>query len=165
MSFFLSNMSSPLKNGRSKRQKCNDRHFVINCLYRNLITLPTGVSKSCNLSECCLHLFKHSKRYNRGKRKTCHLPGNGPLTISRYSDLYTYNSVFTTGSASIVYAPPPCQTQYHLTNMTNTNLKLGNLASRELIMGIVIIFRYQLFTRTLSLSWTCVPLRYHFTPV
>ena len=157
MSFFLSNMSSPLKNGRSKRQKC---------LFRNLITLPMGVSKSCNLSECCLHLFKHSKRYNRGKRKTCHLPGNGPLTISGYSDLYTYNSVFTTGSASIVYiCPPPCQTQYHLTNMTNTNLKLGNLASRELIMGIVIFFRYQLFTRTLSLSWTCVPLRYHFTPV
>ena len=47
------------KMGRSKRQKCNDRHFVIIRFFRN--------SKSCNLSECCLHSFKHSKRYNRAK--------------------------------------------------------------------------------------------------
>ena len=62
-----------LKRGGSKRQKCNDRHFVIVRLFRNLITLPTDVSKSCNLSECCLHSFKHSKIYNRAKTKTCHL--------------------------------------------------------------------------------------------
>ena len=54
-----------------------DRHFVIICLFQNLITLPTDVSKNCNLSECCLHSFKHSKRYNSAKTKTCHLPEYG----------------------------------------------------------------------------------------
>ena len=39
------------------------------------------ISKSCNVSECCLHSFKHSKRYNRAKTKTCHSPGYGPLII------------------------------------------------------------------------------------
>ena len=49
-------------------------------LFRNLITLLTDVSESCNLSERCLHSFKHSKRYNRAKTKTCYLPGHGLLT-------------------------------------------------------------------------------------
>ena len=49
------------KTGVSKKQKCNDQHFVILWgFFQNPITLPTGVSKSCNLSECCLHSFKHS---------------------------------------------------------------------------------------------------------
>ena len=47
-----------------------------------MITLPTDVSKSCNISECCLHLFKHSKRYNRAIIKTCHLPGYGSSTTA-----------------------------------------------------------------------------------
>ena len=72
-------MATALKKGGSKRQTCNDRHFVIIRLCRNLITLPTDVSKSCILSECCLHSFKHTKIYNRAKTKTCHLPGYGPL--------------------------------------------------------------------------------------
>ena len=73
-------MATTLKTSGSERQNCNDRHFVIIRLFRNLITLPTDVSKSCNLSECCLQSFKHSKRYNRAETKTCHLPGYGPLT-------------------------------------------------------------------------------------
>ena len=32
--------------GGSKRQKSNERHFVIIHLFRNLITLPTDVSKN-----------------------------------------------------------------------------------------------------------------------
>ena len=67
------------KTGGSKRQKCNDRHFLIIRFFRNQITLLTDVSKSCNLSECFLHSFKHSKRYNRAKTKTCYLPGYGLL--------------------------------------------------------------------------------------
>ena len=47
------------------------------------ITLPTDVSKSCNLSECCLHSLKHSKRYNRAKTKTFHLPGYALLIDTR----------------------------------------------------------------------------------
>ena len=69
------------KMGGFKRQKCNDRHFVIIRLFRNMITFTAYLSKSFNLSECCLHSFEHSKRYNRAKTKTCHLPGYGPLKV------------------------------------------------------------------------------------
>ena len=44
--------------------------------------MPTNVSKSI-LSECCLHTFKHSKRYNRAKTKACYLPGYGPLIYAK----------------------------------------------------------------------------------
>ena len=52
-------MAAALKKGGSslKRQKCNDRHFVIIRLFGNLITLPTDVSTSCNLSECSTALL------------------------------------------------------------------------------------------------------------
>ena len=78
-----------LKNGWiSKTKMYNDRHFVIIRLFRNLITLPTDVSKNYNLLKCCLHTFKHSKRYNRAKTKTYHLPGYGPLSVPHpYSPL------------------------------------------------------------------------------
>ena len=72
-------MKNDYKRGRSKRQECNDRHFVIIRFSRNPMTLPTDVFESCSLSECCRHSFKHPKRYNRAKTKTCHLPGNGSL--------------------------------------------------------------------------------------
>ena len=52
----------------------SNRHFVIIHLFQNLITLPTDVFKSCNLSECGFHSFKHPKRYNRAKTKTGYLP-------------------------------------------------------------------------------------------
>ena len=91
-------MKYDYKKGRSKRQNCYARHFVI--IRVNLITLPTDVFKSYNLSECCLYSFKHSKRYNRASTrdstivrtatyhtdtiqntKTCHLPGEGHGTL------------------------------------------------------------------------------------
>ena len=52
-------MAAALKKGGSslKRQKGNDRHFVIIRLFGNLITLPTDVSTSCNLSECSTALL------------------------------------------------------------------------------------------------------------
>ena len=50
-----------------KEKNCNDRDFVITRLFQNLITLPSNVSKSCNLSECRFHSFKHSKRYNNDR--------------------------------------------------------------------------------------------------
>ena len=59
---------------------------------KNVMTdILSYVSISCNLSDCCFHSFKHSKRYNRAKTKTCHLPGNWPLTtdmISQYIYLF-----------------------------------------------------------------------------
>ena len=58
----------------------NDRHFVIIRLFRNLNTLPTDVSKSCNPSECCLHSFKHSKTKTKElKRKHAICLGMGSL--------------------------------------------------------------------------------------
>ena len=42
-------MVRALKNGGSNKQKCNDRHFVIIRLFRDLIMLPTDVSKNCNI--------------------------------------------------------------------------------------------------------------------
>ena len=42
-------MLTALKIGGSNKQKCNDRHFLIIRLFRALVTLPTDVSKSCNI--------------------------------------------------------------------------------------------------------------------
>ena len=72
--------------GGSKRLKCNDQYFVI-IRFRNMIKLPTDVSKSCDLSECRLYSFKHLIRYNRAKTKTCHLPGNGPSNFLNFHPL------------------------------------------------------------------------------
>ena len=98
------------KTGGSKRQKCNDRLFVIIRLFQNLITLPAGVSKSCNLSECCLHSFKHSKRYNRDKPK-----------ISRLECCRSFSIVYTT---SLKKMPP---TELHTSY--DFNLKLWQTIS------------------------------------
>ena len=80
------------KRGRSKRQKCNDGHFAIIRFFQNLITSPTDVFKSCNLSECCFYSFKHSKRYNRAKTKTFHLPGNRSLKVFKKIHFKTSNN-------------------------------------------------------------------------
>ena len=67
------------KTGRSKRQKCNDRNFVIICFFRNLIMLQMFLKVVIYQ----IVAFTHSnipKRYNKANTKSCHLPGNGPLT-------------------------------------------------------------------------------------
>ena len=87
----------PNKNaGVSKTRQCNDRYFVIIRLSQNLITLPTDVSKSCNLSECCLHSCNQSKRYNGPKTKTCHLPGHRPLTNMTIDSKYEHMKIIFT---------------------------------------------------------------------
>ena len=53
----------------------------------------------CNLSQCCLHSFKHSKRYKKAKTKTSHLPENAPLiqtiqTIPNEEVIYTSSRMF-----------------------------------------------------------------------
>ena len=72
----LSSILVYYKTGRSKIQKWNDRHFVIiRFFFRNLIMLPRDVFKSCNLSECCLYLFKDMAEL----KQNMPLPENGPL--------------------------------------------------------------------------------------
>ena len=58
-------MKYDFKRGQSKRQKCNDRHFVIIGFFRNLITFQRMFLKVV----IYLDTFKHSKKYNRAEIK------------------------------------------------------------------------------------------------
>ena len=67
------------------------------------MTLPTDVSTSCNQLKCCLRSFKHSKRHNRAKTKTCHLPGYRSstclriitgITVYHLSCLYFHHDIY-----------------------------------------------------------------------
>ena len=68
-----------------KRADLKDKNVMTDILsqfvfFENLITLPTDVSKSCNLSECCLHSCKHLKCITELKQKHVICLGMGPLS-------------------------------------------------------------------------------------